>query len=170
MALALMNIPMDHKYIKATIALLMLLAGTSSALPGKNPEVLNEISVTGSSIPELDLSRSSILTKNQVQDRQIDNLVDLSALSPNLHINNNSIQSYGDIIAIRGIANTQLFGPAGVQLYIDGIPQADISTYASTLYDVQSIEVLRGLKGTNLGNRLAVVRSISKPKLPAINK
>ena len=137
MALALMNIPMDYKYIKATIAFFMLLAGTSSALPGKNPEVLNEISVTGSSIPELDLSRSSILTKNQVQDRQIDNLVDLSALSPNLHINNNSIQSYGDIIAIRGIANTQLFGPAGVQLYIDGIPQADISTYASTFYDVQ---------------------------------
>ena len=146
---------MDQKYIKYFIALLMLLAGTSSALPGKNPEVLNEISVTGSSIPELDLSRSSILTKNQVQDRQIDNLVDLSALSPNLHINNNSIQSYGDIIAIRGIANTQLFGPAGVQLYIDGIPQADISTYASTLYDVQSIEVLRGPQGHKFGKSVS---------------
>ena len=142
---------MDQKYIKYFIALLMLLAGSSPVLLGKNPEVLNEISVTGSSIPELDLSRSSILTKNQVQDRQIDNLVDLSALSPNLHINNNSIQSYGDIIAIRGIANTQLFGPAGVQLYIDGIPQADISTYASTLYDVQSIEVLRGPQGHKFG-------------------
>ena len=93
---------MDQKYIKYFVALLMLLAGTSPALLGKTPEILNEISVTGSSIPELDLSRSSILTKNQVQDRQIDNLVDLSALSPNLHINNNSIQSYGDIIAIRG--------------------------------------------------------------------
>ncbi|HAF58072.1 MAG TPA: hypothetical protein DCL00_00625, partial [Opitutae bacterium] len=146
---------MDQKYIKYFIALLMLLAGTSPVLPGKNPEVLNEISITGSSIPELDLSRSSILTKNQVQDRQIDNLVDLSALSPNLHINNNSIQSYGDIIAIRGIANTQLFGPAGVQLYIDGIPQADISTYASTLYDVQSIEVLRGPQGHKFGKSVS---------------
>ena len=129
----------------------MLAGATSSALFGKSPESLNEISVTGSSIPELDLSRSSILTKNQVDDRQIDNLVDLSGLSPNLHINNNSIQSYGDIITIRGIANTQLFGPAGVQLYIDGIPQADISTYASTLYDVESIEVLRGPQGHKFG-------------------
>ena len=45
---------------------------------------------------------------------------------------------------MRGIANTQLFGPAGVQLYVDGIPQADISSYSSTLYDIESIEFSRG--------------------------
>ena len=149
--MALRNVPMIYKYIKATIAFFMLAGAVTPALYGKNPETLNEISVTGSSIPELDLTRSSILTKNQVEDRQIDNLVDLSGLSPNLHINNNSIQSYGDIMAIRGIANTQLFGPAGVQLYVDGIPQADISTYASTLYDVESIEILRGPQGHKSG-------------------
>ena len=78
------------------------------------PPILDEIAIEGASIPELDLSRSSVLTQDQVEDRQINNLVDLSGLSPNLHINNNSIQSYGDIITMRGIANTQLFGPAGV--------------------------------------------------------
>lgn len=132
------------------LAFMSVLIGTAS-VSAKTPQTLNEISVEGSSIPELDLSRSSILTKQQVHDRQIDTLVDLSGLSPNLHINNNYIQSYGDIITIRGIANTQLFGPAGVQLYVDGIPQADISTYAATLYDVESIEILRGPQGHKFG-------------------
>ena len=101
--MALRTVPMVYKFIKANIAFFMLAGAVTPALYRENPETLNEISVTGSSIPELDLTRSSILTKNQVEDRQIDNLVDLSGLSPNLHINNNSIQSYGDIMAIRGI-------------------------------------------------------------------
>ena len=115
------------------------------------PETLEEISVQGTSIPKLDLSRSSILTKDQIKNRQIDNLVDLSSLTPNLHINDNGIQSYGNIISIRGIANTQLFGAPGVQLYVDGVPQADVSSYSSTLYDVESVEILRGPQGYHYG-------------------
>ena len=128
---------------------------------------LDEIAVTGASIPELDLSRSSILTQDQVEDRQINNLVDLSGLSPNLHINNNSIQSYGDIITMRGIANTQLFGPAGVQLYVDGIPQADVSSYSSTLYDIESIEILRGPQGHKYGKSVTGGAINIKTKAPS---
>ncbi len=115
------------------------------------PSTLNEISIQGTTIPKLDLFKSSILTKDQIRDRQIDNLVDLSGMTPNLHINANAIQSYGDIMTIRGIANTQLFGAPGVQLYVDGVPQADVSSYESTLYDVESIEVLRGPQGYKFG-------------------
>ena len=129
--------------------------------------VLDEISVEGASIPKLDLSRSSILTQAQVEDRQINNLVDLSGLSPNLHINNNSIQSYGDIITMRGIANTQLFGPTGVQLYVDGIPQADISSYSSTLYNVESIEILRGPQGHKYGKSVTGGSINIKTKAPS---
>jgi iron complex outermembrane receptor protein len=132
--------------------------------------VLDEIAIEGASIPELDLSRSSILTQDQVEDRQINNLVDLSGLSPNLHINNNSIQSYGDIITMRGIANTQLFGPAGVQLYVDGIPQADVSSYSSTLYDVENIEVLRGPQGHRFGKSVTGGSVNIKTKAPSNEK
>jgi iron complex outermembrane recepter protein len=128
--------------------------------------ILDEIAIEGASIPELDLSRSSVLTQDQVEDRQINNLVDLSGLSPNLHINNNSIQSYGDIITMRGIANTQLFGPAGVQLYVDGIPQADVSSYSSTLYDVESIEILRGPQGHRFGKSVTGGAINIKTKVP----
>ena len=132
--------------------------------------VLDEIAIEGASIPELDLSLSSILTQDQVEDRQINNLVDLSGLSPNLHVNNNSIQSYGDIITMRGIANTQLFGPAGVQLYVDGIPQADVSSYSSTLYDVENIEVLRGPQGHRFGKSVTGGAINIKTKAPTDKK
>ena len=96
--------------LKITYLSILLISGTllGQVPTQKNaPNTLDEISIKGTSVPELDLSRSSILTKNQINDRQIQNLVDLSSLTPNLHINANGIQSYGDIISIRGIANTQ---------------------------------------------------------------
>ena len=75
----------------------------------------------------------------------------MSGIAPNFYVNANGIQSYGDIITMRGIANTQLFGAPGVQLYIDGVPQADVSSYGSNLYDVESIEILRGPQGYHFG-------------------
>ena len=142
---------MNKIIIKRILFLNIYVIWGPCVISAKSPEALSEINISGSSIPKLDLSRSSILTQDQVEDRQIDNLVDLSGMSPNLHINNNSIQSYGDIISMRGIANTQLFGPAGVQLYVDGIPQADVSSYSATLYDIKSIEILRGPQGHRFG-------------------
>ena len=148
---------------------LLLITGS---LPGQgnanktNPSTLNEISIQGTSVPELDLSRSSILTKDQIKDRQIQNLVDLSSLTPNLHINANGIQSYGDIISIRGIANTQLFGAPGVQLYVDGVPQADVSSYSSTLYDTESVEILRGPQGYHYGKSVTGGAINIKTKAP----
>ena len=68
---------------------------------------------------------------------------------------------------MRGIANTQLFGPAGVQLYVDGIPQADISSYSSTLYDVESIEVLRGPQGHKYGKSVTGGSINIKTKAPS---
>lgn len=148
---------------------LLLILGSLSGQSNANkiiPSTLNEISIQGTSVPELDLSRSSILTSDQIKDRQIDNLVDLSALTPNLHINANGIQSYGDIIAIRGIANTQLFGAPGVLLYVDGVPQADVSSYSSTLYDIESVEILRGPQGYHYGKSVTGGAINIKTKAP----
>jgi len=161
---------MNKNIIKQILLLNIYLIWGSCWSSAESPEALNEITIRGSSIPNLDLSRSSILTVDQVEDRQIDNLVDLSGLSPNLHINNNSIQSYGDIISMRGIANTQLFGPAGVQLYIDGIPQADVSSYSATLYDIKSIEILRGPQGHRFGKSVTGGAINIKTKPPTKSK
>ena len=154
--------------LKTALSLILMPATLLFGQDDNNADtpILDEIVVLGASIPELDLSRSSILTEDQVEDRQINNLVDLSGLTPNLHINANGIQSYGDIITMRGIANTQLFGPAGVQLYVDGVPQADVSSYSSTLYDVESIEILRGPQGHKFGKSVTGGAINIKTKAP----
>ena len=70
-------------------------------------------------------------------------------------------------MTMRGIANTQLFGPAGVQLYLDGIPQADVSSYSSTLYDIESIEILRGPQGHKFGKSVTGGAINIKTKAPS---
>jgi iron complex outermembrane receptor protein len=143
---------MINKYIKATIAFFMLAGATSSALSGNNPETLNEMEVRGSNkFEDLDLSRSSVLSGNHIENYNADSISDLSGLSPNLYINSYGIQSYGDVITLRGIGNAQLFGDPAVGLYIDGIPQGSTATYSSALFDLESVEVLKGYHGHRFG-------------------
>jgi outer membrane receptor protein involved in Fe transport len=113
--------------------------------------VLDEIGVQGSQLGELDLSRATILGGGAVESNKVSTISDLSGLAPSLYINSNGIQSYGDVITLRGIGNTQLFGDPGVGLYIDGVAQGSTATYSSSLFDLESIEVLKGYQGHRFG-------------------
>jgi len=143
---------MISKYNKSTIAFFILAGAVSSALFGKNPETLNEMEVRGSNnFEDLDLSRSSVLSGNLMENYKVDAISDLSGLAPNLYINSYGIKSYGDVITLRGIGNAQLFGDPAVGLYIDGIPQGSTATYSSALFDLESVEVLKGYNGHRFG-------------------
>ncbi len=112
---------------------------------------LPELAVQGSSMSNVDLFGKSILEGDQVELRQMKSISDLSGSSPNFYVNSNGQQSYGDVITLRGIGNTQLFGDPAVNLYIDGIPAGSTSTYSSTLFDVESVEILSGFQGHHFG-------------------
>ncbi|MGA0904091.1 MAG: hypothetical protein ACO3RY_08320, partial [Opitutales bacterium] len=101
---------MVFKYIKSNIAFFMLAGATASALFGKNPETLEGMQVDGLEYKELDLPRATALSGPVIESRQISSISSLSALSPNLYINSYGIQSYGDVITLRGVGNSQLFG------------------------------------------------------------
>ena len=133
---------------------LILLAGTLLAQESNSNDAkatLPELAVQGSSMGDLDLSRASILSGDKVESRKIKSISDLSASAPNFYVNSSGQQSFGDVITLRGIGNTQLFGDPGVGLYIDGIAQGSTATYSSTLFDLEGVEVLKGYQGYRFG-------------------
>jgi iron complex outermembrane receptor protein len=142
---------MVYKFIKANIAFFMLAGAVTPALYGKNPETLEGIRVDGLKYKELDLSRATLLSGSDIESRRVSSISSLSTLSPNLYINSYGIQSYGDVITLRGVGNSQLFGDPAIGLYVDGIPQGSTASYSNTLFEVESVEVLQGYHGHQYG-------------------
>jgi iron complex outermembrane receptor protein len=114
-------------------------------------QTLEEISVQGTQLEELDLSRATVLGSSELESRKAQTLGDLSGLAPNLYLSENGIKSFGDVLIIRGIGNTQFFGSPGVQMYVDGVPQGNVFSYGSNLYDLEAVEVLKGPQLSRFG-------------------
>ena len=132
----------------------LLLAGSLLGQKSNNNAArptLDELSVKGSSLGELDLSRSTILKGDMIESRQVQSISDLSGLVPNFYVNSSGNQSFGDVITLRGIGNTQLFGDPAVTLYVDGVPAGSTATFSTHLFELESVEVLRGSQGHHFG-------------------
>ena len=110
-------------------------------------KTLEEIAVQGARLPASPILQSDLLKADEIELREVRSLGDLSGLSPNLHLNGNGIKSFGDVLIMRGIGNTQFFGAPGVQMYVDGVPQGNAFSYGADLYDLESVEILRGAQG-----------------------
>ena len=122
---------------------------------GTTPPVLPPLAVEASSPGELTLDDALKIDGGDLEARGMTSLDGISAIAPNLHLNGNGIKSFGDVITLRGVGNTQFFSGAGVQMYVDGVPQGNVFSYGSELYDIQDIEVLRGPRGYRFGKLAA---------------
>lgn len=113
-------------------------------------ERLEEVVVTAQKreelIQEIPLSITS-LSFEDVKQRQIQNLNDLTAVSPNLYASDPGDRR--TVTSIRGIVTTS-YDPA-IATYIDGVNQYNLDTYITQLFDIERIEVLRGPQGTLYG-------------------
>ena len=126
----------------------------ASAQVDKNataPPTLPELAVEAKPVKELNWGGSAPIDGSQVENRGIGSISDLSGIAPNFYVNSNGIQSFGDVITMRGIGNTQLFGDPAVILYVDGVSAGSAATYSSTLFDIENVEVLRGFQGHRFG-------------------
>ncbi len=124
---------------------------------------LSELTVTAQKREELaqQLPQSiTTLSSKNVEDYNIKNMNDLTAISPNLYSGDPGDKR--SVTSIRGIVTTS-YDPA-VSTYIDGVNQFGLDTYISQLYDVDRIEILRGPQGTLYGRNAmgGVINVITK--------
>jgi outer membrane receptor protein involved in Fe transport len=90
------------------------------------------------------------ITPEELEAAGVDNTRDLSALAPNL-----VVQEAGDrkcsFIGMRGRTNAAAFSDSNVGLYVDGVPYVDPRGALIDLYDVESVPVFRGPQTSTFG-------------------
>ena len=91
------------------------------------------------------------ISGDTLQERHIDQVKDISALTPGLNIESDSVGR--SLIDIRGIGTTLLDTvQPGIGIFVDGIYMPVTSYLNSPIVDVDHIEVLKGPQGTLFGN------------------
>ncbi len=103
-------------------------------------------------IRDVTISVSTIDGEN-IKERRLKDTTALSSIAPNFKITQNAAEGTPPAVFIRGVGsvdyNTSTQSPVGV--YLDGASGASANSQLINLFDVESVEVLRGPQGTLFG-------------------
>lgn len=99
---------------------------------------------------EVELSRSD-LNENLLGIYGANQLQDLSGLAPNLFTSHSDTRGFGDVVSMRGSANSLFFSPPSVALYIDDVPQGSVASYPGELLNIGYVSILSGPQSTRFG-------------------
>ena len=129
-----------------------VIASMPAAAQADEPAYRDEIVVTArgreESLTEVPIAET-VFTAAAIEDARIDRVDDFIALTPGVTIAN-SQDSGTNFITIRGMSQTRN-GEPPVAVVIDGVLQVNSRSFDQALYDVESIEVLRGPQGALYG-------------------
>lgn len=140
------------------LRLLAIVAGTTGILGGRlsgaEPKtemapfkVEAEFGVDGLRIQ----NSTSVLNNYLLEQHGVAKLQDVSGVAPNLFSSNSDTRGFGDILVLRGLANSIFFSAPAVALYVDDVPSGSVSAYPSALLNVDSLTVKAGPQGTDYG-------------------
>ena len=93
----------------------------------------------------------SVLTADQINNQRIVTLADLELSVPNFVFTEVTRQETFFSIRGTGVDNDTPGSDVGVSVFIDGVPRTGVHDTTPELFDLQSVEVLRGPQGTLFG-------------------
>ena len=135
---------------------------------------LEPITVTAEKRPsELQKTPMSVsaFSKGDIKNYQIDQVTDLSLITPGLFIGNNNSISTPEIY-IRGVGTTNISSGSdlSVSLYVDEVYISRAEAMFTDLFDLERIEVLRGPQGTlygrnTTGGAIRLITALPSPEL-----
>ncbi|HUR58244.1 MAG TPA: TonB-dependent receptor [Opitutaceae bacterium] len=94
---------------------------------------------------------NSVLNQYLLDQHGVGQLQDISGIAPNLFTSNSDSRGFGDILALRGSANSIFFSAPSVALVVDDVPSGSVSSYPSALMNIESLVVKAGPQGTEYG-------------------
>jgi iron complex outermembrane receptor protein len=151
--------PLRRHSLLASAAALALSAVALPALAADAADdaTLSEVIITAEK-RETNLQKTpvaaSVLGAEQLADRRIQSLADLTTGIPSLRVAPFFSRSSALTVGIRGIVPFDANQPsrdAGVGVYIDGVYLGRSQGLGATLYDIERIEVLKGPQGALFG-------------------
>jgi len=153
-----MNISSHPRVLLCTT--LLLVGGPPTLLQAAAPTATLDPLVVTAERPA-----GSILLGKDLDLFQVESMANLSGLAPNFAVVTSDSRGYGDILSMRGSANTLFFSPPAVGMMVDDVPMGDTCSYPAGLLDLDQIAILRGPQGTIYGrNGAAGMLDMSTPR------
>ena len=141
--------------LKQTYLLSLALIMSFNLVAQESGAVFEEIIVTAEKRSESlqDISQAvTVLSGDDLDNRQISTFVDISAIAPGVNVAKN--EGFKTVITIRGVGyetNQNAIATPSVSYHLDGIYVASPYSLQTDFLDLERVEVLRGPQGTLFG-------------------
>jgi iron complex outermembrane receptor protein len=111
----------------------------------------------------------SVVSTDQIENQRVVNFADIELSVPNFVFTQVTRQE--TIFSIRGtgVDNDTPGADAGVSVFIDGVPRTGVHDTTPDLFDLQSVEILRGPQGTLFGRNTTGGAVIMRTTAPSFD-
>jgi iron complex outermembrane receptor protein len=133
------------------VAALAPLGATAATAPA--PTTMSPFKVEAETGPDgLRIQPSqAVLNATLLEQHGVAQFQDATGLAPNLFLSHSDSRGFGDILALRGVTNSLFFSAPGVGLYVDDVPGGSVSSYPSSLLNIDTVVVRAGPQSTEYG-------------------